>query len=153
MGIKKAFTFVEVITVMGVIAMLFSLSVPQLFRLRDRNTLQTSTTKLISLMRQQQLQSMNSPFPHGVYFEQSKYTLFSGYSYLAGDTQNTVVSLDYPLEFTLIRFPSSQVVFASGSGEIASFDPNNSSVVLEDVLNNDRRSVQFNSLGVPISIK
>lgn len=153
MHIKKAFTFVEVITVMGVIAMLFSLSVPQLFRLRDRNTLQTSMTKLVSLIRQQQLQAMNSPAPYGVYFEQSKYTLFTGYAYVVDDPKNTVTTLDYPLEFTLIRFPSSQVVFASGSGEIMSYDPNNSSLDLEDILNHDKRSVQFNSLGVPTRIQ
>lgn len=149
---NKAFTFVETIMVMGVIAILFSLSAPQLFRLRDRNSLQTTSTQLLSLIRQQQLKSMNSPNEYGIYFEQSKYTLFDGTTYSAIDPTNSETILDYPLQFTLIQFPSSQLVFASGSGEIVSFDPNNHSFILEETLNNDQTTVQFNSLGVPVSI-
>lgn len=152
-GKRKSFTFIEVITVMGVIVILFSLSVPQLFRLRDRNTLQTSSTKLLSLIRQQQLNAMNSQSQYGVYFEQSRYTLFTGPAYSNSDPTNTVNELDYPLQFTNIQFPFSNLIFASGSGEIISFDPNNSLFVLEDSINHDKRTVIFNSLGVPTSIQ
>lgn len=153
MSIKKAFTFVEIITVIGVMTILFSLSAPQLFRLRDRNTLQTSSTKLISFIRQQQSNAMNSPNQYGIYFEQSKYILFKGSTYSSIDPTNTINILDYPLQFTLIQFPTSQIIFATGSGEIVSFDPNNHSFTLEDTLNHDQTTVQFNSLGVPTSIQ
>ncbi|MFH0772743.1 MAG: type II secretion system protein [bacterium] len=153
MSIKKAFTFIETITVMGIIAILFSLSAPQLFRLRDRNTLQTSSTKLISLIRQQQINAMNSPKLYGVYFEQSKYTLFTGSTYSSIDPTNTINTLDYPLQFTSIQFPFSQIIFSTGSGEIVSFDSNNHSFILEDVLNHDQTTVQFNALGVPVKIQ
>lgn len=153
MHMKRAFTFVEVIVVMGVIAILFSLSVPQLFRLRDRNTLQTSATQLISLIRQQQLLAMNAPAPYGIYFEQSKYVLFTGTSYSSLDPKNTITVVDYPLQFTLIQFPSSQMIFASGSGEIVGYDSNNHSIVLEETIHHDKRTIQFNSLGIPITIQ
>lgn len=153
MRMKKGFTFVETIMVIGIIAILFSLSVPQLFRMQDRNTLQTSLTKLISLIRQQQLHAMNAPKQYGIYLEQSKYTLFDGPIYSNTDPTNTINVLDYPLQFTLVKFPSSQIIFASGSGEIVSFDTNNHSFILEDMLNQDKRTVQFNELGVPTQMK
>jgi len=153
MKIKKAFTLIESITVMGVIAILFSLSVPQLFRLRDRNSLQTSLTTIVSLIRQQQLKAMNSPNLFGIHFSQSQYVLFKGETYSESDPTNTITTLDYPIQLSLVRFPSSQIVFASGSGEIVSFDPNNHSFIMEDTENHDLRLVEFNSLGVPTYIQ
>lgn len=150
---RKAFSLIELVTVMGIIAILFSLSVPQLFRLQNRNTLQTSLTKLVSSIRQQQLNSMNSPNQYGIYFEPSKYTLFTGRTYSSSDPANTVAILDYPLQFTQVQFPSSLLIFASGSGEIISFNSANNALILEDTLNHDQRMVQFNSLGVPIYIQ
>lgn len=150
---QNAFTFIEIIIVIGIIAILFSLSVPQLFRMRDHNTLQTSSTTLISLIRQQQLNAMNSPNQYGIHFEQSRYVLFTGLSYSSDDPFNSSNTLDYPLQFVDINLPSSELVFASGSGEIVSFDPNNHSFVLKDTLNNNQKTVQFNLLGVPISIQ
>lgn len=150
---KKAFSLVELLTAVGIIAILFSLSVPQLFRLRDRNTLQTSSTKLISLIRQQQLNAMNSPNLYGIYFDQSFYALFTGTRYISTDSTNTVVTFDYPLALTTIDVPSSQIIFASGSGEITSFSNLHHSLTLEDVVHNEQSIIQFNSLGVPISIQ
>lgn len=148
---RKAFALVELLTVMGIIVILFSLSVPQLFRLRDRNSLQTATTKLISLIRQQQLNAMNSPNLNGIYFERSKYTQFIGSHFISTDSANTVTLLDYPIEISQINIPSSTLIFASGSGEIVGFDGAHHSLVLEDAVHHEQNTIQLNSLGVPTS--
>jgi len=150
---NKAFSLIEMLTVMGIIAILIALSVPQLFRLRDRNTLQTSTTKLISLLRQQQLNAMNSPHLYGVYFDSDRYILFTGEQYISTNSANTIITFDYPTALTGIDVPSSQFIFASGSGEIVSFDSLHHSLILEDVVHNEQSIIEFNSLGVPVSIK
>ncbi len=150
---RKAFTLIELVVVMGIITILFALSVPQLFRLQDRNTLQTTTTKLVSFMRQQQSSAMNSSQTHGIFFEPTQYTLFSGSEYTSTDPANTIVPLDYPVEFSQILFPSSQMIFASGSGEITGFDATYHSVALKDTVHNQEKIIQFNTLGVPVSIQ
>ncbi len=148
---NKAFALIELLTVMGIIAILFSLSVPQLFRLQNRNNLQNAQTKLLSLIRQQQLLAMNSPAAYGVYFFQSGYTQFSGVSYSESDIKNNITSLDYPTQFSQIDFPTSSIVFASGSGEIVGFDASHHSVTLIDVVHNESHKIEFNALGVPTS--
>jgi prepilin-type N-terminal cleavage/methylation domain-containing protein len=148
---KKGFALVELLVVMGIIAILFSLSIPQLFRLRDRNTLHETKTKIISLIRQQQLKAMNSPSAYGVAFNQTSYTLFKGSQFSEGDAANTNEVLSYPTAFADIEFPSSQIVFASGSGEIISFNALQNSVALTDYVHNDQLVMQFNSYGVPVS--
>lgn len=150
---KKAFTILELVVVMGIIAILFSLSVPQLFRLKDRNTLQSATTKLVSLIREQQASAMKSSALFGIYFERNQYTLFTGPQYNASDITNTVIPLDYPVEFSKILFPSSEVLFASGSGEIVGFNATYHSIALKDMINDQEKEIEFNSLGVPISIQ
>ena len=147
---KRAFSIIEMLTVMGIIVILFSLTVPQLFRLRDRNNLQTATTKLISLIRQQQLNAMNSPSFYGIYFNQSGYTQFTGSTYIGTEAANIISTLDYPLSFSLIDIPNSTLVFASGSGEVVGYDPSHNSIELEQTIYHEKHTILFNSLGVPI---
>lgn len=143
----------ELVVVMGIISILFALSVPQLFRLQDRNNLQTSTTKLVSFIRQQQSSAMNSSQTHGIFFEPMQYTLFSGSEYIGTDPANTIIPLDYPVEFSQILFPSSEIIFASGSGEIIGYDNAYHSAALKDMVHNQERIIQFNKFGIPVSIQ
>jgi len=149
---RKSFALVELLTVMGIIAILFSLSVPQLFRLRDRNSLQSETIKIISLMRQQQINAMNSSSLYGVHFEQSKYTQFIGANYNSTDSANITTIIDSPIEISQINVPSMLLIFASGSGEIVDFDEEHNSLVIEDSVHHEQNTILFNSLGVPTSL-
>jgi len=149
MKTKKAFALIELLTVMGVIAILFSLSVPQLFRLQNRNTLQNAEIKLISLIRQQQLLAMNSPNTYGIYFEQAQYTQFMGPNYSSSNSSNIVTPLDYPTQFSQVDFPLSTLQFATGSGEIYGFDSSHHSITIIDSVHNEQHTIQLNKLGVP----
>ena len=146
---RNAFALVEMLTVMGIIAILFALTVPQLFRMRDRNNLQTATTTMISLFRQQQLNAMNSPKLYGIHLDQSSYTRFTGGEYSSLNKTNTTIALDYPNEIMNIHIPSATIIFASGSGELVGYDAIQNYFILGDTLNSEQHIIQFNSLGVP----
>jgi prepilin-type N-terminal cleavage/methylation domain-containing protein len=146
---RNAFALIEMLTVMGIIAILFALTVPQLFRLRDRNNLQTATTKFVSRVRQQQLNAMNSPQLYGMHLEQSSYTQFTGSVYSNANQTNIVTTLDYPIEIMDIHIPSSTLIFASGSGELVGYDESNHSFMFGDTVNSEQHTIQFNALGVP----
>ena len=150
MFIKKGFALIEMLTVMGIMAILFSLSVPQLFRLQDRNNLQNATIKLTSFIRQQQLNAMNNTLSlYGVYLEQSKYTQFSGPKYISTESANIITTFDYPITLTQIDIPSSTLFFASGSGELVGYSSSHHSIVIKDTVYNMQKTILFNSLGVP----
>jgi len=150
---RNAFALVEMLTVMGIIAILFSLSVPQLFRLRDRNSLQSATTTMISFIRQQQLNAMNSPTLYGIHLGQSSYTRFTGSTYSFSNPTNNTTALDYPIEITDVHIPSSTLIFASGSGELVGYSEANNYFTLGDGVNNEHHTIQFNSLGVPTTVQ
>jgi len=150
---RNAFALVEMLTVMGIIAILFALSVPQLFRLRDRNNLQSATTTIISLFRQQQFNAMNSPKLYGVHLEQTGYTRFTGSEYSNLNSTNTTVTLDHPIEIINIHIPSSTLIFASGSGDLVGYDAAQNYFMLGDTVNSEQHTIQFNTLGVPTVIQ
>jgi len=149
---RNAFALVEMLTVMGIIAILFALTVPQLFRMRDRNNLQTATTTMISLFRQQQLNAMNSPKLYGIHLDQSGYTRFIGSEYSTSNETNTTVTLDYPIEILNITIPDATIIFASGSGDIVGYNAAQNSFMLGDTVNSEQHTIQFNALGVPVSL-
>ncbi len=149
--VRKAFTLVELLTVMGVLTILVSLSVPQLMRLRDRNSLQSEMTKIISLMRQQQINAMNSSQQYGMYFEQTRYIQFAGSHFISTDAASIITTLNLPILISQINVPNSSIVFASGSGELVGYNASKHSITLADPTPLEQHTIQFNLLGVPIS--
>jgi hypothetical protein len=93
---------------------------------------------------------MNDPKEYGVYFEQSRYIQFTGSTYDSFDPTNIITTLSFPLEFANIQLMDAQVVFASGSGEIKTYNENSKSFIIQDSVNLDQRYIEFNSLGVPV---
>lgn len=149
MNNKRGFTFIEVVVVMGVMALLFALTAPDLFKLQDRNSLQNTTTELVSLMRQQQFTAMNSGQIAGIHFTQSSYTLYTGDTFVPSSQENTVHTLSYPLAFSVIDFADGNVRFASGSGEMIGYTATTDTVILTDTVHLIEKSVRLNALGIP----
>jgi prepilin-type N-terminal cleavage/methylation domain-containing protein len=147
---KKGFTFIEVVVVMGIVSLLFAISAPDLFKLQDRNVLQNTTTEIVSLLRQQQFNSMNSPQVYGVHFEQSKYTLYTGSEFVEGKVENTAHELSYPIAISSVLFPGGDVRFASGSGEIIGYSSTANTITLTDTVHLIEKTIKLNSLGVPL---
>lgn len=147
---KKAFTFIEVVVVMGIVSLLFALSAPDLFKLQDRNVLQNTTTEIVSLLRQQQFNAMISPQIYGIHFEQSKYTLYSGNGFSDGKAENTIHEISYPITISSVLFPGGDVRFASGSGEIIGYSSVANTITITDTVHLIEKTIKLNSLGVPL---
>ncbi len=128
---KKGFTIIELLVSIGILTILFALTTINITRLPSSASQSSSYDRLISDLRGQQTKAMAGFNPatgattgsaFGVYFDATtnSYTLFTGSNYSAGDANNFKVDLDPNLTFTNITFPSSQVVFAAGSGDTVS---------------------------------
>lgn len=84
--------------------------------------------------------------PYGIYVQASQYTLFKGTVYSGSDTDNFVVSPDGVAFST--AFPSSQVVFAKGTGEVNGF-ANGSNTITITNNTGDAKTITINRYGVP----
>lgn len=120
---KRGFTLPELIVVMAIIAGLIAVTSPSLLPLQYRTSSNSSVNQLIADIKLQQFKAMSGDAEnrdasdsYGVYVEQNQYTLFHGV-YSQGEPANTVISIEEDLSTT---FPSSQIVFTQGSGEIGS---------------------------------
>lgn len=119
--LRKGFTLIELIVVMGVIAILFGFSTISLLSTQHRASVNSATSQLISDLRQQQLDSMSGykgsgavGEAFGVHLESDKYTLFTGPHFFGDNIGNLAINLESSLE---IADPTT-IVFSTGSGEL-----------------------------------
>jgi len=153
---KKGFTVVELLVSMGILMVLFALTTINLTRLPSSTSQSSSYIRLTSDLRGQQTEAMvgyDSATPpvggvsYGVHFETASYTLFNGSDYSPDDPSNFVVNLDPYLTFTGINFPNSQVVFDTGSGDIAGYVAGSDSVSITNSLTSEVKTLRLNKYG------
>lgn len=121
-NIHRGFTFVELIVVGGILAVITGLTIFNLGRLQTQTSASSIAAQVEADIRSQQLSTMNatsgsSNSQTGIYFGTTSYTLFTGSSYDSSDTSNFVVTLPTPWTITT-TFNANTILFASGSGEI-----------------------------------
>ncbi len=157
---RKGFTLIEILTVFGVTVILISLSVVSLSTVRESASTDSALEVLLSDIKLQQTKSMTgdtfgqaTALPFGIYFTDTSYTLFRGTSYSAGDPTNFTIPLSSDLQFTAITFPSSQIVFEKGSGEIVNFNAVADTVTLRNTVSNDDTVITLNKYGVFTSVQ
>lgn len=157
---QKGFTLVEILTVFGVTVILISLSVVSLSTVRESASTDSTLEVLLSDIKLQQTKSMtgdtfgqSTTLPFGIYFTSTSYTLFRGNSYSASDPTNFTISLSDNLQFSSITFPTSQIVFAKGSGEIVGFSDTTDTVTLRNTVSNQDTVITLNKYGVFTSIQ
>lgn len=155
----SGFTLTELIITLGILTILTGLTSVNLLGFYAKNTLNTSTPVLISDLRQQQLKAMigdtegsTSHAAYGVYFQPDRYTLFQGSAYSVSGTANFDIVLNSDLQFSNIILPSSQIVFASGSGEVANYNPSFDYVTLKNVTTDETKTIRINQYGTIIDI-
>lgn len=155
---QKAFTLVELLVVMGIIALLASLSTVTLLNSQNRASSSATIDSLITDVGQQQLKAMvgdqtiNNTSATGVHFQADSYTLFQGAAYSAGDPGNFVVTLPSVLQFSSINLPSSEILFASVSGEIVGYSSSNNTLTLTNSSANRQETITINKYGVITSV-
>ena len=151
---KRGFSFPELLMVMGIIAILSTFMVTNLLNTQRKVNIATSVSKIVGDFKHQQLKSMmrdtdgqTTSDYYGVYFEPTRYTLFRGSSYSAGNTSNFVVDLDGA---QLSSIGQVEIIFASGSGEINGFGNNQKTITIFQ--GTAQKIITINKFGVVTNI-
>ena len=112
--IMKSFTLVEVLLVIGIIAILIAIIAPMGIDFYKNQQLDNSTQMIINTLRRAQLKAMSIELDanYGVYFTEGSYTLFKGNSFADRDVQydelfelSSFISInETPKEFVFSKF-------------------------------------------------
>lgn len=152
---QAGFTLIEIIVVIAVFVILFTVSTVALTGLIPKANFVTSHQTILSDIKNQQLKAMvgdtngaGDGSAYGIYLETNQYTLFTGSAYNPSATDNILVELPPNLSISEITFPSSSLVFLQNSGEISGFNDLTSSFKLINVNTNEEHLVDLNKLGV-----
>jgi len=147
---ESGFTIIELLVVLMIAAILFSLSTINLGKAQTGASLSSTTNTLLADLKNQQILSMSGDIgsnttaqQHGIYLTSNNYTLFAGSSYSSSDPNNyTEVTNNVAISTT---FPSSTVIFNKGDGSVASFSSTNNTITLSE--NGDSQTITINRFG------
>ena len=147
---ESGFTLIELLVVLAIAAVLFGLSTINLGKAQTTASISTTTDTLLADIRGQQLLAMEgesgiqiSAQDHGIYFQSNSYTLFASNTYNLSDTNNFNQNTD-PVTLST-TFPSSQVIFSKGSGEVNGFIGGSNSITVSG--NGNSQTITINRYG------
>ena len=151
---NSGFTFIELIVVIGMVAVLAQLITVNLLRAQHQPALSASVDTLTADLKSQQAKAMSGvgAISHGVYVGEGEYVLFAGSVYNANDPANAQVALDTNVVFSSVAFAGRQIVFAAGSGEILNFNAGSSAFTLRHTQSSEEKTIQMNRYGAVVSI-
>ena len=155
----RGLSFIELIVVIAILATLMSIAVVSLNGIQRRANIDATLLTIITDLKQQQQKAMSGDTEgrsthdmYGAYFQTNSYTLFHGSKYSAADTANFVIPIDSSLQFTSITLPQSQIIYASGSGEIVGYVAGSNTFTLKNTVTNEQKTVTLNQYGVITAI-
>jgi len=147
---NRGFTFVEVVIVMGIMALLMGIGIVGMLRSTRRSGLNEVVQVLLSDLRSQQTKAMTGvtvagavPAGFGVYFETNRYTLFSGASYNPSDPTNVPILVSTPHSMDTVGFDT--ILFLGRSGEISGYATGSVTIQEEG---GQTKTIQLNRYGV-----
>lgn len=153
-SVQKGVTLVELLVVLGILAIIFSFTMVNIAPLRDRASLNTVTDVLLSDIRQQQLKAMigdtegnTARSPYGIYITSDAYTVFPGASYSADNTKNFTIQVDESAAL-LTTITNNTLLFASGSGEFINYEEDADSITVRIKQTGEQKVIRFNQYGV-----
>lgn len=151
---QKGFTLVEIILTMGLFAVLAGFVTINLIRPQAKSSVDNITNSVVAEIKGQQLNTMyadaqggTSASKYGVYFENNKYILFKGNSYVSADPDNLSYDLPQGVEFIAINLPSSQIIFDQLSGEVGNYDPGNNNIQVKHSAEGTVVTISINEYG------
>lgn len=152
---QKGFTLVELILVMSFFMLTYGLIGFNFISAKQRTGLTSQVSLLSSDFKNQQLKAMTvdsggsgTSQNYGIYFENGRYTLFRGSVYSGVNATNFTVNLGDNQQFSAINLPSSQIIFASVSGEIIGYNSGLNTVTLKDSITNVQKTITVNRYGI-----
>lgn len=119
--------------IMGVMAVLIGLVGVRILGTQQRTSSRSSVTLIVSDLRGAQMAAMSGEGRNsaGVYFSINNYVIFKGDSFQPEDLDNLTIDLPGEVHFEDINLSGSQIVFATGSGQVVNFSPTANNFALE----------------------
>lgn len=105
---KKGITAIELLVVVAVLGIIFSIVVPQFSKTRENQVLKTGVQDVLSAInkaRSQTLASLDS-LTYGVRFESDKVIIFTGTAYSFGAASNETIMITSPASITNVTLNS-----------------------------------------------
>ncbi len=103
---QKGITAIEMLIVLGVLAILFMVAYPQFSKIKELQVVNNSTSNIVSSLskaKSSTLASLNSSV-YGVHFQSDKIVIFTGNTYSAGTSTNETISIDSPATISNVTF-------------------------------------------------
>lgn len=150
--IRSGFTFIEMLLVLGIVAILISISSIVLVRPQTQSLLDGEILKIFAEIKNQQIKAMvgdteggATPQAYGINIQANQYTLFRGPAYNLADTNNFVVAFPDTIQVINNTLPSGTVVFNRRSGEVSGFiSP--VAFTLQDTINLNTKTVTLQNI-------
>ena len=144
--LNKGFTIIELMVVMGVFAVLASITTLSLSNSQHSSYLNTSVSTMVTDLKRQQLKAMlgdtegrGVSSTYGLNFETGRYTLYHD-AYSSTEPTNFIINLEGTIQ---ISTPGN-VVFAKGNGEPTGL----STITLRDSVSGRQKTLTLNKYGV-----
>ncbi len=159
---SKGFTLVELLISISIFAILIGVITLNLNTAQRNATISTTLETLITDLNQQRIKAMvgdtegrSSLTNYGLHFDNVSYTIFNG-TYSVSDTANFLISLP-SVQTISTTFPSSQIIFAKGTGEVSCFvdatcGSGTNTITITDTTNNQQKVITINRYGALTSI-
>ncbi len=124
---QSGFTLLELILVMGIVAILYGISSISLSRLIPRAAVRNTAETLRSELRLLQARAMQGdigleggPSEFGVRFNGDRYTFFEGPNYSPSGLSNVLTIMEEVVEIST-TLPNDTLIFEQGSGEVSGY--------------------------------
>jgi prepilin-type N-terminal cleavage/methylation domain-containing protein len=147
---QAGYSLIEITLVISVVALLLGLVTLNLFQFQHSSQLSATVSSFLADFKEQQIKSMvgdtggtGGLSNYGVSLGTTSYTEFQN----SLGTANFVVSLPSGIQFST-TFPSSQILFLKGSGEVSGFTSGQNTITLKDTVNNTQKIITVNRYGV-----
>lgn len=104
MNTNKAFTIVELIIVSSIALILITMSLSTFVQVSDNQALEKDVNHVVAFIEKARTQTINSKnaSQYSIRFASSTVTLFSGVTYVAGASSNSVLDLSSKVEISAI---------------------------------------------------
>jgi prepilin-type N-terminal cleavage/methylation domain-containing protein len=111
LNFKKGFTVLEILIVLGIMAILVTIILPSFRTMRSNEVLKATTSEIFSALGKAKsgtLSSVNSS-EYGVHFESDLIVIFKGTSYSSSDVNNENISITSPASISAINLTGGAV--------------------------------------------
>jgi len=155
---QKGATFIEILLVAAIGAVLFGFVVVNLFKVQHTTAVGSIVNTLLADIKNQQIKAMAgategrvSSDSYGIYFQATKYILFHGTVFNPNDSANLTINLDPNLSVAT-TFSNNTLIFLQKSGEVSGFASGQNTVSIQNTAGNEQKTMIVNRYGVIISI-